>query len=488
MKRGLRRKLYWRIAAGLLVAVGLVIVGLPTAVGSRWIYQPLVNRLAADDFQLHVGSVQLRWLSPLRLRDVEVRQQNGAAMVRIDEVRTDRGLLAYLVGGRRLGRIKIIEPVVNVELLNEGSNLERFVKAVDKATKQVESPERTRPQFDIEADIRSLSAVVKREAETLAVIAPFDVIVTYQAASGDSHLSIAPTTILDHAVLTPELVELGLDYAVPVLASSAWFDGEVSLVVGKIDIPLERPKETRGEMDLTLHQVRSGPTAPAIIRALDIIAAVRGIAPQHELVFVDGSQVHVSLADARVHHSRLLMGLPKMDTRLQMSTSGSVGLEDRGLDLLIEVPVPLEQLARRDQVQALGVPVLGVPIGGTLDEPSVRWEALRGDAGKLLALMRQQVADDSPTTAAMLGTLGGLAEGKADETILGALELVQQLRERRRAANERSQADSPDARTSDTEVDNPTEPGREPSSEPPTKRQRPIRESIRNLFRPAEDK
>ncbi len=454
-----RRLVRWLLLA-LVVLVG-VIGFLPTMVGSRWIYQPLIDQLATDQFQLKIDSVRLRWFSPLRLDGIRLSEADGPSLVTIRQVRTDRSLIGYLLGGRKLGRLEIEEPTVSVELLKDGSNLERVIQAIDKAASEPRKQERTPPAFDIEVDIRRMSAKVLHQAGTdpLVVVPPFNLVASYQAASGDTHLKIKPTRILDQVTITKELIDLGLGHAVPLLAKSAWFDGRVSLDIGDIDVPLKSPKLTQAQLKLTLHEVRSGPNDPAINRALDFIAQVRGREVKHELVFVDGSVIDVTVADSRVHHQGLEFGFPKMDSRFQIATSGSVGIEDRALDLIVNVPVPVEQLARREAVQQLGVPTLKLPIKGTLDKPQLDWNSMRGDAAALLGTIKGTLEEDAPTTAKVVGAIEGIAAGQADETIAAAAELIEQIRERRKAKQE-------------TAKQEPTEPSKQP-----------VRDAIRDIFR-----
>ena len=125
-----------RIGRWLLLAVVvlLAIVGLlPTMVGARWIYQPVIDQLAADQFRLSIDSVRLRWFSPLKLEGIQLSETDGPPLVTIRQIRTDRSLLGYLLGGRKLGRLEIDEPTVSVELLQNSSNLERVIQAIDKA-------------------------------------------------------------------------------------------------------------------------------------------------------------------------------------------------------------------------------------------------------------------------------------------------------------------------------------------------------------------
>ncbi len=464
-----RRMLRWFLLAS--VALLALIGFLPTLVGSRWIYRPLIEQLANDQFRLTIDKVRLRWFSPLRLEGIQLSEATGPSLLTIRQVSTDRGLFGYLVGGRKLGRLLIDEPTVSLELLQDGSNLERVIQAIDKAASRPDKGQRSPPAFDIDVSISRMSAKVVHEngLEPLVVVPPFDIAARYQAASGDSRLIIQPTRILDQVKLTKELIDLGLGHAVPLLAKSAWFDGRISLDIGRIDVPLKTPKQTQAELKLTLHEVRSGPNDPAINRALDFIARLRGRDAFHELVFVDGSVIDVAVSQGKVKHSGLEFGFPKMDSRFQIATSGTVGIEDKSLDLLVQVPVPIEQLARRESVQQLGVPTLKLPITGTLDQPHLNWDAMRGDAATLLGSIQSALGEDAPTTAKIVGALEGLAGGQADEAISATVDLIEQIRERRKAKQQAAAAAQP------------SEPGK--PGEPDEKKNQPVRDAIRDLFR-----
>jgi hypothetical protein len=434
---------WWRPFAAGTLGLLVFVACLPTLVGTRWIYEPLIARLSANQFQLQIEQVHIRWLSPLKFSGIRMRAEDGPTLLTIADVETDRGLLGYLLGGRRLGRITINQPTINVRLLTDGSDMDRLIQSLDPANQPSNSTAPKKPAIDVQVQVHQLSATVTREdqREPLVIIPPLDLDVTYRAADGDSHLAVAPTTILDHVAITPELIEMGLGHAIPLLAQSAWFDGQVSLAIGQIDVPLDEPAKSLGQAQLTLHHVRSGPSDPGVIR----------------LLLVD-------LAQEQVSHSGLRVGLPTIDERLQLATAGSVGLVDRALNMTIDVPIPLEQLARRESVQQLGVQMVRLPIGGTLDHPEIRWDALRGDAGELLGLIKQQILTEAPGTANLVGALEGLAEGQADQALSATLDFVQQLRQRRQA--------KPGATVPNT-TDSPTA----------TDAQAPSRESLRDRLR-----
>jgi hypothetical protein len=237
--------------------------------------------------------------------------------------------------------------------------------------------------------------------------------------------------VLNQAALTPELVRLGVGLAVPLLAKSAWFDGYVSLSTDEIRVPLNDPIQSKGQATLTLHQVRSGPSEPLIVGALDALARLRGKETSHELVFVDGSAVMVQMDKGRVFHTGLEAGLPKLDDRLQFATEGYVGLVDQSLELSIDIPVPVEQIAFRNKIKQIGVPRVKLPIGGTIEHPEIRWEVMRGESAMLLSVIAGRLQTDAPIVSTVVDALGDVTEGRADEAITSAIDFVKAIRQRR---------------------------------------------------------
>lgn len=479
------------LAAVCLPLLGLVFF-LPTMLGSKWIYDPLLKRLAQDDFELGIDSVKLSWFSPLEFQGITLRQTippdrkpssassstplPSVPLVSIRSIQSNRGLFGYLLNGRNLGRIQINEPKLGIALLENGSNVERLIHALADRQPQFQGQPQPRgksqPKLDLDIAIRGLSVQVEPldGGKIIEVVPPLNGDISFRALNVEPQVIVGPTQLLDEAELTPELVRLGLGLAIPVLSKSAWFDGRVSLATQEIRIPLDRAVQSTGEAVLTLHQVRSGPSEPLIIGALDALAYLRGKEPNHELVFVDGSQVTVQVADERVFHSGLEAGLPNLDQRLQISTEGYVGLSDRSLDLKVEIPIPLEQLARRESVQRIGVPRLKLPIGGTLDHPEVKWDAMRGDSATLLAVIAGTLKNEAPITSTIVDVIGRVTEGQADQAIEAAASFVRMFRERRSQNN--ADANPPS---------DPTTPAAEKESEP--ERRGPLRDALRRALK-----
>ena len=427
----------WRWLLRFGVMIGILIVILPMLMSSKWVYGPLVERLKAENFHLSVGAVRLSWLAPIRMQQLSIEQEHrpGAKLLIIREVVADRGLLGFLFSGSQLGRWEVFEPVIDVELLQKGSNVEDLARAISGRVKNQNPKDRKpSPAIDVDVRVKRASVVVHKSdsSEPLVVIPPWDFDLSVRAANGKPSLHLQPTRWLDHVKLTPELMKMGLEFALPAMARSAWLDGDVTLDSDRVDISLDHMADSSGQCLITFHSVRAGFQSPAMIGVTKALAKFAGHDSDGEIFLVDGTQLQVHLENGFVHHEGMRFGLPRLDPRLQLASSGQVGIVNRSLDVALDFPVPLEWLARSDDVRALGVPTVRLPVTGSLDDPKVNWMAMREQSADLLSTIQSKLGDDSPAKSAAVGMLEGLANGAGDDAIRATADLFSQLRKLRK--------------------------------------------------------
>lgn len=130
------------------LSVPLLIVWMaPTIVGYTSLHDNLVrNAIGPFDGELKLGGASLGWLSPIRLRDVVLRDAQGRDVVVVPRVESERTLLGLLTHSSDPGLFRVIEPQVNLQVRPDGSNLEDILASFPKK----ESSGGSRPDVALE--------------------------------------------------------------------------------------------------------------------------------------------------------------------------------------------------------------------------------------------------------------------------------------------------------------------------------------------------
>ncbi len=442
-----------RVALATLLILVLLLGFLPRMLSTKWVYSHWVDQFRLANFQLQIDSVSLRWLSPLRIDGISVRQLSDGSdasdlatpseLIRVQSIQSSVGLLGILLNKEDLGTWTIWQPTFDIELLEKGTNLQDLIQASRNALhikKQTDKSDTEKQGRRLTIVVHEASIAVKRLGDTnpLVVVPPFDTQLTYLGNQIEQQLEIQPTQWLDHVKLTPELMDLGLQLALPSLAKATWIDGEVSLSTEQTNVPLKTPLMSQTSARLTLHNVRAGLESPALKSVAQTMGRMVGMPNDGEVHVIDNDVVNVKLSDGAVEHSGFRFGLPKVDPELQIATSGRVQLIDHQLDAKIQFPIPLKLLARKETVRDLGIPSITLPVHGTLEEPQIDWTSMRGDTTDVLAEVSAALGDDSPVRSTVIDLMHGLSAGNGDEAIGAAAEVVSGLRDRLKQRRQKS--------------------------------------------------
>lgn len=449
------RVIRWTAAAVLVLLVGLLIA--PSLLSRRWIYQPLVDRFARIDHRLQIESISAGWLTPLNARGISVQQPDGEVMLRIAEVASSLTLLDLLFTDGNLQTIVIKHPEVHVRLLEDSNNVRQFVSAIDGRTPQrvAEDPP---PAVNVTLDIRNLLIRVDdvREDTRLLETNPARFQVHYLAAEGTRRIEIPPARIVDRLQLTPELLGIGLQLALPAFYKATAVDGEISIDLQHCTIPLDEPMESDVEGIIWLHEVAASARAPMLQTAIQITGVVTRRELEPRLVVASDSKVPFKVSERRVYHEGLRFGVPRIDERLQFQTNGWVDL-NKQTEMTLSAPVPIEMLARREAVQAMGVPTINLQVTGSLDEPQIDLPATGSQVLELAAEIfrrRRAEADEDrsfdteasdESGPSILGGIDPSAElaREGAKVIGGLLEKTWERRARERQDTEASDEDAP---------------------------------------------
>ncbi len=470
-----RRPRTW-LAGGLLL-IGVGVLCAPSLLGSSWVVNPLLAKFLKDDLRAEVAEVKLGWLRPLDVKQLTIQEPSGELLVDVESIRGQRSLLALLWDRQKWGEVQIIQPTVNLSQLEEGTNFRKLVSALSPAKKEPRDA-RQPLRADVELRVEDLRVVIRDQEQVRPLLdVPWEnFAVRYAASTSAPQVTIPQTELFRRAKLTPQLFAFGLQYVIPIAAEAAAIDGEISLAVGEIGLPLESLLDSSGSGSLTVHAVSLQARSPLMKQISALLGKLLQSEGAGRVVLVADSEIEFSLADRRVYHAGLKFGLPAIDPDLVFETSGSVGF-DQTLDLVLSVPISSRLLQRAsgllaalnpeaasllgDAVQdatgeqasteAFSTPKfqgLSIPIRGTLGEPQILWQETLGPQGNAVA-------------QALGGSLGDSQWLDMAKQVGGQLgqRLLEKRRQRGEAAQQPEEAEQPEEAKND---------GQSPTTESPT--------------------
>jgi hypothetical protein len=196
----------------------------------------------------------------------------------------------------------------------------------------------------------------------------------------DYDLSFKQGTIIQKAKLTPAACSEAIGYALPLLANVADASGTVSFDLAENRIPLTDPGMGTLAGTLTIHDAEVSPN--------ELIAQVAGLFTQKTLKIklAQENKVPIRMDKGRVYHENLAITLDGVTIR----SSGSVGVFDGGLDLVIQVPLQgklAEAMVPADRPvirEAVARQTLTIAVKGTMGKPLADREAFRAEMGKVI--------------------------------------------------------------------------------------------------------
>ncbi|MFO0821150.1 MAG: hypothetical protein U1A77_24610 [Pirellulales bacterium] len=189
--------------------------------------------------------------------------------------------------------------------------------------------------------------------------------------------------IADHVQLSPELCATWLKYVLPVLAEVTEAKGQFSAEFSDAAVlPLHRPEdgEIRGKLDM--HGVQVGPS-PMTRELISLAQTIKAIADNKTTSTTEPTNPKMWLQlpeqsipfhwkQRRVYHERLEINLRDVT----VLTGGSVGA-DQTVNLMAEIPIRDEWVARNRLLASLQGQRLQIPILGTLSQPKVDRRAIQ---------------------------------------------------------------------------------------------------------------
>ncbi len=386
-----KKRHYRVLGMGLLTCLLIVcaaIASLPqwlvSADGIRQLIIRSVPNLRGD---VSVHAASIGWYTPLTIQDIEIHAaRSGSTPMRIGSIEGTRGLLEIIRKGGRIGLITVNNAELHLSYdENHTSSLQETIgigpqtgQLNNRLDKPTPSPQRPTGPTDERVRISVKDARIRIDGpwtstpwESKAI----DVEATLnQYTDGTKEWALTPVTLLDHAQLNPSVAAGALAYAAPILANTTRASGEFSLVIDEARWFAGEEKTATVDGNLTLHAVDIGP-GPMVAK---IIADLPGQLPIPPTIRIaESSKIHFRKSDRRVQHEGLAFGIPLKASgqRLDIISEGSVGIDDRSIDLTLSLPIPDSLPTDRPLFTALAGKTIKASVEGTLDDPKLQLDA-----------------------------------------------------------------------------------------------------------------
>ncbi len=436
----------------------LLVAFAPTIVAHTPLLNYVLRIVVADhNTQVTTRATSLGWFSPLEIDGLEIVDLRGGSQIRIARIEAEQSWFQMLWHAPDFGSLTLESPRVEVVTSDspKGSRL-----GTGRPARGL------KPTF--RADVRDLSVIVREKADQPPALDMSSLDVAVQIArEGESRvLTVEPTQLLNQLELTVEMCHRGLQLVAPVLADAANVEGQVSLRLDRLRVLLDPPANEKPQADveghLILHRVSAGVRNPLLGEIAQVVSKLLRVKMPSQVKLTDQSEIHFFVRDGRVFHEGLAFGLPEISPELQIRTQGSVGM-DRSLDMLVEVPIPLDLIHDGPILRMLSERPLRLHVRGTLDKPVL---ALPDDRQWQKELAERLLPAVTGAGAAADGSNRGDANLQAVQPLVDSLlDTTAKLLERRRQVVAEKKAQG------------------EPEGPPATRlldRLRAIREGVRN--------
>ena len=201
-------------------------------------------------------------------------------------------------------------------------------------------------------------------------------------------LFIGNESVIQHAMITPQMCRHWLQYVAPVVAQSAQAEGAFSVDINQARLPMNNIFDGHAQGVLHVHSAKVGPglLGTQLIWVANQVRAIASGDPssavqqtQQQWLAIPKQEVAFHLDHHRVSHDRLVLQVGDV----QMQTSGSVG-EDQSLNMTVSVVIQPEWVKNQQLLARFAGQKVQIPISGTLQQPKI-------DTKILVSLSQQMI-------------------------------------------------------------------------------------------------
>jgi hypothetical protein len=370
-------------------------------------YDASTDRLTLDQFQIQSNTLQANVTGQVeRLSTAAECNLNGA--LNYDLAQVSPLLRPYIGEGVQLNGREQARFVVAGQLMNPGTIQAQPVgysiqSAIRNPQSEISWSRRIHAQLELPwsgANVYGLPVgpgkLDAKLGDGAVQIAPIALTV------GEGRLNLAPNVrfdpepseltmpagpVITNVRISPQVSEAMLKFVAPVLAGATQSEGQFSLDLEGLRMPLADSKKVNSAGKLTVHSVRvtPGPTTQpffSLAQQIEALVKRRDAAANRQpaqLLSISDQQVNFRVAEGRVYHQNIEFQVGDVIMRSQ----GSVGL-DETIALTIQIPVQDAWITKEPLLAGLKGQSLQVPVGGTLKRPQLDQRAIANLSGQLI--------------------------------------------------------------------------------------------------------
>ncbi len=376
---------HWLIAAVRITGATLAVVAVFICIGVPWwvshpdrFGQILGGLLSDFDGRVTFDRVRLGWTGPMLLEGIRIVPADGSEPpIVVARVEGNHGLLAMLASGGDLGRLTVDGLTLDIAIEEgQGTNLRRLFPSREPQVDESRPPEPRRTPLRMRVDVEDVVVRISSPWTPEPWISDPIAFRASLAPTEDgsySEWTIAPVQLLSDTRLELPVAAGVLSFVAPVFADATRATGRFSLSLDGGKLPVGAPGSGTVSGVLSMHEVVVGPGPFVTSLAGALPVWLSASQPTPTIRIADESHVKFRLADRKVWHEGLEFGvpLPLEGRRLDVTSSGSVALDDRALDIRVTLPIPADLPQDRPLLAALAGKTVSVGVEGNLDEPKI---------------------------------------------------------------------------------------------------------------------
>lgn len=422
-----------RLIAAVVLIFGVTAVFLPNLIGATGLRNVLANHfISGHGYTASIDGASASWLARVEADGVIVARTGGDLSLSVQNAQTSESTWNLISSVPDFGHVVLNQPHLVLDLSraspgSENSNDDAVATSFPTFSAAIEDGRITvlNSSGSSPIDIRNLNASLHLR----------------DAADGPV-LVMDRTQLFDHLKLTPEMCDHGLQLIAPVLSDVATVEGDFSLELTHVRMPLNSDDALQsGELmgRLRLHQVLCAARSPFLVEVTALIEQLTGFAATRDVKVLDDSWIEFEVRNGEVFHQGLTLLLPELSEDLRIETSGVVSLDEQ-LDLDLIVVLPEKWTRDIPILSRLTAEPLEFRVVGTIADPEIRFPEDRDLIDELAGRLNPGGASaGKPTVEGAVGdllqSLGTTGEGEPDvEQAAGSiLKLIQAIRNQARS-------------------------------------------------------